>query len=479
MPGTFAALDQNLPRFTGGEDLEERVRLLQDYQYQLLEQLRYILSHLDMRCFNQTALKEWTGTVTAPIYGKIEDAEGNITQLELTAKGLQLQVSDNKGNISSLQQTATSLSSQIRNAQGDISTLQQTATSLSSQISSAQGDISTLKQTAVSLSSEISSTRDGLNSRIEQTASSLTTQINNTEAGLSSRIEQTAASLSSTISSQAGQISSLQQTASSILTTVGEQGRGLSSLQQTVDGFHLTVSNGDASSTLTLMSGWTEISSAEIVLRGEVTLEDLAGAGRTSINGANINTGTIAASYVGVDGCFALYNGGRLYGYMGCGYGSDGERTTYGAWLGCADGGNYLLASDAGVRMQDRMGGAIYVSGGDCASTSEMMVVSDRRAKEDIRYDLERYRAFFRALRPCRFRMKGKSGGFHTGFIAQEVEDALKTAGLGPEDFTGLVKLRREDGDDRYYLRYGAFPALNTYILQDLEKRVSALEGKM
>ena len=40
MPGTFAALDQDLPRFTGEESLERRVQLLQDYQYQLLEQLR-------------------------------------------------------------------------------------------------------------------------------------------------------------------------------------------------------------------------------------------------------------------------------------------------------------------------------------------------------------------------------------------------------------------------------------------------------
>ena len=126
MPGTFAALDQNLPRFTGEESLERRVQLLQDYQYQLLEQLRYILGHLDLRNFNQTALREWTESVTDPIYRKISDAEGNITQLEVTAKGIAAKVSDNAGNIASLSVTAQQISSRVRDNAGNISALQQT-----------------------------------------------------------------------------------------------------------------------------------------------------------------------------------------------------------------------------------------------------------------------------------------------------------------------------------------------------------------
>ena len=134
MPGTFAALDQNLPRFTGQESLERRVQLLQDYQYQLLEQLRYILSHLDLRHFNQTALKDWAGAITGPLYKEISDAEGNITRLEITAKGIQSQVSDNKGNISTLTQRADEISTRVQDNAGNISTLTQRADSLSTQI---------------------------------------------------------------------------------------------------------------------------------------------------------------------------------------------------------------------------------------------------------------------------------------------------------------------------------------------------------
>ena len=356
MPGLFSALDQNLPRFTGGESLEQRVQLLQDYQYQLLEQLRYILGHLDMRCFNQDALAEWTGTITEPIYGRISDAEGNITQLELTAKGLQSQVSNAQGDISSLQQTATSLSTRISNAQGDISTLQQTATSLSTRISNAQGDISTLQQTANSLSISVSS-----------------------------------------------------------------HGQSISSLWSAIDGFSLEVSNGEYSSTLSLMSGRTVLSSKEIYFDGMVTFSDLSRQnGYTTINGGNIKTGTIDAEMVSVSGEFAVYNSGRVFGYMGCGYGDDGNGMTYGAMLSSANGRNYIIAANSGVRMEDSYGGAIWVTGGNCFSSEDMMTWSDRRMKADIDYDLECYQKFFRALRPCRFlKTANPADGYHTGFIAQ------------------------------------------------------------
>lgn len=50
--------------------------------------------------------------------------------------------------------------------------------------------------------------------------------------------------------------------------------------------------NGKAS-TLTLTADGTKISSANIVMKGAVSFEDLSGAGRTTINGANVTTGII------------------------------------------------------------------------------------------------------------------------------------------------------------------------------------------
>ena len=114
------------------------------------------------------------------------------------------------------------------------------------------------------------------------------------------------------------------------------------------------------------------------------------------------------------------------------------------------------------------------------------MTYSDRRMKEDIDHDLECYQAFFRALRPCRFLLKSNPAeGYHTGFIAQEVEAAMDAARLSPMDFTGLGRVRLPDGTEGYALRYGSFVALNTYMLQvhddmiqKLERRVAELERR-
>ena len=50
--------------------------------------------------------------------------------------------------------------------------------------------------------------------------------------------------------------------------------------------------NGKAS-TLTLTADGAKISSANIVMRGAVSFEDLSGTGRTTINGSNVNTGIV------------------------------------------------------------------------------------------------------------------------------------------------------------------------------------------
>lgn len=73
-----------------------------------------------------------------------------------------------------------------------------------------------------------------------------------------------------------------------------------SSINSTIDGMNFTVSNGASSSTLTLRRGSTNINSATISFTGVVTFSDLSTNGRTTINGANITTGTISADRIDV-----------------------------------------------------------------------------------------------------------------------------------------------------------------------------------
>lgn len=351
------------------------------------------------------------------------------------------------------------------------------------------------------LTTEINDTESGLNSKIEQTASSLTTQINNVNSGLSSKIEQTASSLtakitatdgrvtslsqtvdgiSTRVSNTEGDISTLEQTASNLQFQIRNANNDISSVSQTVDSISLDVSNDSEYSTISLYRNGIRVESHDIEFTGMVTFSDLAGDGTTTINGGNISTGTINANYVSVRDSFAVYNGWQLYGYMGCGYGYDGNSTTYGAMLSSANGRNYILTASSGVRMEDDSGGAIWVTGGNCFSSSDMQTYSDRRLKADIDYDLECYKAFFRALKPCRFLMlSNPSGGYHTGFIAQDVQEAMEAANLSQMDFAGLADAKLPGGSWGLSLSYGSFSALNTYMIQDLDRRIAALERRV
>lgn len=221
MPSTFAMLDQSLPRFTGEEALEEKVAQMEDYQVQLLEQIRWALGHLDLRNMNEDKMNQWVGTITEPIRAKLEDQEGNLTQLAVTAKGLQAQIKDNAGNITNLQATAQGLSAQISSAKGDITSLQATAQGLASRVQDAEKNISTVTQTATGLQSQVSA----LDGRV-------------------STVTQTAAGLQSTVSNQAGQISRVQQTVNGIQTTVGDLDGDFTSLVQDLNGFKFFNKNG-------------------------------------------------------------------------------------------------------------------------------------------------------------------------------------------------------------------------------------------
>ena len=100
---------------------------------------------------------------------------------------------------------------------------------------------------------------------------------------------------------------------------------------------------------------------------------------------------------------------------------------------------------------------------------------SDKRKKTGIKGITKKYVEFFRKLRPVLFRFKdGESGRLHSGFIAQEVEQAAGEAGIESKDLAFLCI----DQDGNYGLRYEELIALQTQIIQDLLVRVEILEGR-
>lgn len=144
MPSNFSYLDTNFPTFTAGQNTETKITQVQNYLYMLLEQLRYTLNNLDERNFNETGL----GNITEPIYARIEDSDGYVSELALNAEKLAARLETDEGYISQLQLDARSLRTELYDSKsGDVTQLQATAGSLTSQVSGLSGDVSTLGQT--------------------------------------------------------------------------------------------------------------------------------------------------------------------------------------------------------------------------------------------------------------------------------------------------------------------------------------------
>lgn len=454
MPKDFLALDTNFPQFTGTETTDQKVNQLYNYTYMLLENLRYCLRNLDSRNFNEAGLRE----ITDPIYARISDAEGNLTELAIEATGLALRVSNAEGDITSLTITAEGLQSQVSNIDGDVSSLQQTADSLTSRISSAEGNISTLQQTASSLTSRISSAE--------------------------------------------GNISVLQQTDATFSTRISNAEGDISSLTQTVNSFTLSVDNGETSSWIYLDAGRVEMGAVKIQFTGVVVFSDLDGSSGTIIDGGAIDTDTLyldslygntiylydRSGDIGAEiqmtgaasaesGAFDLTSGAlRFSAFEGDVFiqSYDGFVTLDG-WSGVSCHGDFLPGANDRYNLGD--GGLVW---SDIYAASGTINTSDREKKEAIVYGLYKLDGLLDKLEPCTFRFRnGTSGRSHAGFIAQDVEEALEELGLTTADFAGLVKSPREDGGYDYFLRYNEFIPINTWEIQKLKARVAELEARL
>ena len=91
----------------------------------------------------------------------------------------------------------------------------------------------------------------------------------------------------------------------------------------------------------------------------------------------------------------------------------------------------------------------------------------------------EKYDLLFDNLKPCRYKYNhGTSDRFHTGFIAQEVVEAINVSGLTTQDFAAVINLKQptQNGSE-WILRRDEFVALNTWQIQKAKARITELEN--
>ena len=256
----------------------------------------------------------------------------------------------------------------------------------------------------------------------------------------------------------------------------------------------------------------TTSGAANITITGFVTFNDLANAGSTTINGANITTGEIS--------CDRL-KGGTINGQRFFQTGKYGDLVIDNGIIFVPDTGGILIGQDevatrdwvydsavanaartaqeaehaakAGEASHSTVatnaeylrGSSAYVtmSGNDnfipssnsvwCGTTPNPFAggyskggwktTSDRRKKKDFSELLNdaRYENFFKQLRPMEYRFVDDSNGIHIGFVAQDVEEALIASGIGNDELFAL--------EHSYFTRYdfGSDEEWNNFLISN------------
>lgn len=301
------------------------------------------------------------------------------------------------------------------------------------------------------INSTIESKDQNLRSVIQQTASQIRTEVNNKVSGFNSKIEQSEDNIRFEVTSQISDFSSeMSQEVGLIRWRVENLDGKYSELQQTVDGFTFT---------------------------GEyVRFYDLTD-GMTEISGDNIKTGTINAEYVTL---------GTDDGGFCCSSGYDGIRDTYGAMMygGAGRWGDYyFFVSNRGTRMSGG-GTHFYVSSSGAICSDQISVWSDKRFKNTILYNIDKYEELFYKLNPASFCLNSsKNNKRHIGFIAQDIEEARLECHLSKDELAFLNILEQEDENGElqqvFSIQYSEIIPLCVHMIKKLSNRIDNLEKQL
>lgn len=325
------------------------------------------------------------------------------------------------------------------------------------------------------------------NSRITKTAEEIRLEVTNEMEGLSSSIDIKLDGITQQVTGLNGQMANIQLRVDGVSQMVTGLGGSVSTLEQTVSGLSFSVSS---------VSG--EVGSLKYTIDG-LTVTDASGT--TKINGSSIETSTLRVNSIYGTYVYLRNNYGGIMGWMSI-TGADTasaavELSSNGALrLKAETGAAYMEASSYGryIHIQDM----IYTRGplvsnnvsslgtsgypwSDVYANNATIQASDLSIKKDIKYGLDDYNALFDALKPMSFVFtNGESGRRHLGVGAQDVEEAMREAGISSMNFAGFIKSPKEGaGAFSYALRYGEFIPLCIEQIQRLKFRVSEMERRL
>lgn len=352
----------------------------------------------------------------------------------------------------------------------------------------------------------------------------ITQEFNRKIAETRSTIAKTSEAINLRIDGIDGDVSSLQVSLGNVQSEVSGKIDGSTAqslINQSIDKIELSVSSGSSGSTFTLKAGSTTLSTntldlhvnavnidgtlkASQIQTGSIYVGDLADgsdyATKTYVdNNAGLSSSEVddrIDTYIDSTSITAEILRGRTVSLMAnrrteigtielvdttTGYGI--SISTYDGGIQLDSGGNVYITSAYRTRIQldddaAKIGPTVWATDGT------VIYSSDKNVKNSIDYDLSRYRQFLLDLKPCRFKYNdGQSGRYHIGMIAQDMEQSLADNGIAPSEFSGWCKMPIRDENHNitgytYGIRYDSLIPLNTLMIQELVKRVEALERR-
>lgn len=352
----------------------------------------------------------------------------------------------------------------------------------------------------------------------------ITQEFNRKIAETRSSITKTSEAINLRIDGVNGEVSSLKVSLGNVQSEVSGKidcNTAQSLINQSIDKIELSVSSGSGGSTFTLKAGNTTLSTdtldlhvkainidgilkASQIQTGNIYVGDLAdGSNYATKNYVDNNAGLSQTevddridTYIDSTSITAEILRGRTVSLMAnrrteigtielvdtsTGYGI--SISTYDGGIQLDSGGNVYITSAYRTRLQldedaAKIGPTVWATDGT------VIYSSDKNVKNSIDYDLSRYRQFLLDLKPCRFKYnEGQSGRYHIGMIAQDMEQSLADNGIAASEFSGWCKMPVRDKNHNitgytYGIRYDSLIPLNTLMIQELVKKVEALEKR-
>lgn len=428
------------------------------------------------------------------------------------------------------------------------------------------GFISKIEQASDHIIQEVQNTGTGEITKIMQTASRVTTEIENKGASEKTKLEQTAKDFQASVTDTKNGLQTQITANATAITGCVKNSEYSSKWAQTAEGFIFTGKTFNVNtdhliinpSTFKIVTDTLNIDTNKSECSLSYAIENPYGPGQYVIREVDLRDVGVLLSYVfGTDGAWGIFPDPENYRFKEHNYldilntvysgtCNASNRSAYADKSGTSDSATSATTASRGARLFDiatssdgsnkaalrtyftdnaihefitkdaadgelHFGYAnvnLYLRGSACKiGSKDIATTSDRNLKKDILEFDERFDHFFDKLEPITYKyVNGNSGRKHSGYIAQQVEEALISSGITLDEY-GCIEIDEissknretetndegieedipksdinyllDKGEDKYYtLKYNEFQALNTWQIQKLKARVTELEEK-